>query len=82
MITNIDKLENKLKAIKSAKNSPKLEEMEAFRINDRTVIYFKVGTSDDKIKERLARHIENMEHLDNNNYVPTEPIKTNNKKNE
>lgn len=82
MITNLEKFENKLEALKSAEKSPILEEMIAFRVNDRTVIYYKKDTPEEKIKERLAKHIRNMEHLDNNGYVPPEPIRTNNKKNE
>jgi len=80
MITNLEKFESKLKALKSAEKSPILEEMLAFRVNDRTVIYYKKGTPEEKIKERLAKHIRNMEHLDTNGYVPPEPIRTNNRK--
>lgn len=66
--------------LRTAKKSPNLEEMEKFVIGDRTVIYFKKGTPDHKIKERLAVYIRKLEHLDNKGYVPPEPIRTRNVK--
>lgn len=66
--------------LRTAKKSPNLEEMEKFVIGDRTVIYFKKGTPDHKIKERLAVYIRKLEYLDNKNYVPSEPIRTRNTK--
>lgn len=79
-ITNEEKRKQRKEALALTRQSPKLEEMESFRINDRTIIYFKKNTPDDKIKERLSRHIKNMEHLDTKGYVPPEPIRTNNRK--
>jgi len=65
-------------ALKVSQESPNLDEMEKFIVGDRTIIYFKKGTPDHQIKERLAVYIRKLEYLDNKNYVPSEPIRTRN----
>lgn len=44
------------KAIKLAEKSPNLQEMISVKVDSKTTIYFRKGTSEEKIKERLKAY--------------------------
>lgn len=54
-------------AIIAATNSPNLDEMEVFYLDEerKTALYFKKGTSDTVIKERLSKHFRKLNSIDN-----------------
>jgi hypothetical protein len=83
MITKLDQVFEKLKAEKSAENSPNLNEMLGFPLPDgRTTLYFRKTDSSEHIKMRLSKYIKHTSFLGDHGFADNNFIRTKNNKNE